>query len=68
MEESDNALEALVWKILWDLKVPPKVKHFLWRAAYEILPTKDHLWSKQILVDPGVLFVVQTENPHIISW
>nr|XP_017256465.1 PREDICTED: uncharacterized protein LOC108226023 [Daucus carota subsp. sativus] len=22
-----------VWKRLWNLKVPPKVKHFIWRAA-----------------------------------
>ncbi|KAK6124897.1 hypothetical protein DH2020_041358 [Rehmannia glutinosa] len=28
------------WKHLWNLCVPPKIKHFLWRACMNSLPTK----------------------------
>lgn len=27
------------WRRLWNLKIPPKVKHFLWRAVTNCLPT-----------------------------
>lgn len=31
---------------LWNLKIPPKVKNFLWRAVQNFLPTKDLLHKK----------------------
>ncbi|WOH04559.1 hypothetical protein DCAR_0623969 [Daucus carota subsp. sativus] len=37
-----------VWKRLWNLKVPPKVKHFIWRAATGCLPTKVMLCQKHV--------------------
>ncbi|KAL6506664.1 hypothetical protein OROHE_022496 [Orobanche hederae] len=36
------------WKKLWRLKIPPKVKNFLWRAAHNCLPTKEKLLQKGI--------------------
>ena len=29
-----------IWKKIWKLKVPNKVRHFLWRVARDSLPTK----------------------------
>ncbi|KAL8517970.1 hypothetical protein ACS0TY_009313 [Phlomoides rotata] len=40
-----------VWKKLWALKIPPKVKHWFWRTCRDFLPTKDHLRHKHIPVD-----------------
>ncbi|KAM6551921.1 hypothetical protein CsatB_001729 [Cannabis sativa] len=39
------------WKKLWQLAVPPKVRHFLWRACSGSLPTKVQLQTKHINVD-----------------
>lgn len=39
------------WRKLWNLKIPAKVKNFLWRAASNCLPTKDTLREKQVPVN-----------------
>lgn len=39
------------WKQLWNLKIPPKIKHFMWRALSENLPTKFNLRSKRVEID-----------------
>lgn len=41
-----------LWKFLWSLEVPGKVKHFLWRALKNILPTADNLLSRRVDVSP----------------
>ncbi|XP_030970761.1 uncharacterized protein LOC115991163 [Quercus lobata] len=41
------------WKIIWKLKVPEKVKHFLWKACTNSLPTKDNLLKRKILKESG---------------
>ena len=40
-----------VWKTLWKLKVPNKIKVFGWRACRNILPTQANLAQKQIIQD-----------------
>ena len=37
------------WKCLWKLKVSGKIKHFLWKACTNSLPTKDNLRKRKIL-------------------
>ena len=32
-----------IWKLMWSLKCPNKVKHFFWRACKNALPTKQCL-------------------------
>lgn len=39
------------WRKLWNLKIPSKVKHFLWRAITCCLPTKDQLRVKKVAVN-----------------
>ena len=38
-----------LWNGIWKLKVPNKVRHFLWRAVHESLPTKCNLHRRQVL-------------------
>ncbi|XP_057779717.1 uncharacterized protein LOC130998303 [Salvia miltiorrhiza] len=38
------------WRVLWRMDVPPKVRHFLWRAARNNLPTKENLLSRGLTV------------------
>uniref|UniRef100_A0A803PI32 Reverse transcriptase domain-containing protein n=1 Tax=Cannabis sativa TaxID=3483 RepID=A0A803PI32_CANSA len=39
------------WKKLWQLSVPSKVQHFLWKACSGCLPTKVQLQTKHVNVD-----------------
>uniref|UniRef100_A0A803QFT1 Reverse transcriptase domain-containing protein n=1 Tax=Cannabis sativa TaxID=3483 RepID=A0A803QFT1_CANSA len=39
------------WRKLWNLKVPPKVKNFLWQASTNCLPTKTQLKIKHVPID-----------------
>uniref|UniRef100_A0A803P349 Reverse transcriptase zinc-binding domain-containing protein n=1 Tax=Cannabis sativa TaxID=3483 RepID=A0A803P349_CANSA len=41
----------LFWKKLWSLKVPPKTKDLVWRAASNCLATKVNLCIKKVLTD-----------------
>uniref|UniRef100_A0A803QR46 Uncharacterized protein n=1 Tax=Cannabis sativa TaxID=3483 RepID=A0A803QR46_CANSA len=40
------------WRKLWHLKIPPKVKNFMWRAVSDVLPTCLQLSSKGVSVSP----------------
>jgi len=35
---SDN--NGLVWKKIWKIQTPNMIRHFIWRAAKDSLPTK----------------------------
>ncbi|KAM7494634.1 hypothetical protein LguiB_029243 [Lonicera macranthoides] len=51
------------WQSIWQLKIPPKVKSFLWRALSGCLPTKAALISRR--VDVGLacpLFQINYED------
>jgi len=36
------------WKVLWQLRVPNKIKLFVWRACNDALPTVENLHQKHI--------------------
>ncbi|KEH22035.1 hypothetical protein MTR_7g029255 [Medicago truncatula] len=48
-EKSDNShLNVLgLWKLIWKLKVCPKVKNFLWRVCHYCFPSLAHLISSK---------------------
>ena len=41
-----------VWRKLWNLTVPNKVKSFLWRTTMNVLPTCDNLIRRRVEVMP----------------
>lgn len=41
----------VIWKKIWNLKVPNKVRHILWRAVKDSLPTKQNLRLRHIPLD-----------------
>ena len=41
-----------LWRFIWKLAIPEKVKIFLWRAAHDLLPTAENLWKKKVLQEP----------------
>ena len=40
---SNNSKMTTIWKVVWNLKCPNKIKHFMWRACRNVLPTKQCL-------------------------
>ncbi|XP_012842431.1 PREDICTED: uncharacterized protein LOC105962665 [Erythranthe guttata] len=48
---SNNGTKDL-WKYIWHLSLPPKIKIFVWRAAWDIIPTKGALFRRHITSDP----------------
>ena len=47
----DLSLTKKVWKGIWNLKIPNRVKSLLWRAGSEALPTRVNLRKRKILID-----------------
>ncbi|XP_042962692.1 uncharacterized protein LOC122296963 [Carya illinoinensis] len=37
------------WNRIWDLKVPGVTKLFIWRAANNLLPTKENLYKRKVI-------------------
>lgn len=51
IREGDSSSDNFgFWRKMWNLKIPLKVKHFVWRASNGRLPTKDHLLAKHVNV------------------
>lgn len=54
-----------VWRSLWKLHVPNKIKVFAWRALHDILPTRENLARRRIVAD-GTCELCQRENESVI--
>ena len=52
--------EQKVWKALWKMKIPNKIKIFGWRACHEILPTRYNLVKQNIIADTGCPICLQS--------
>lgn len=37
-----------IWKSIWNLKVPSKIRHFCWKALNNTLPTKFNLKNREV--------------------
>ena len=51
VECSTGVVGGGVWKLLWKLQVPNKIRIFGWRACCNILPTNVNLSKKRIIQD-----------------
>ena len=45
---SDESARRKIWKTIWKLRIPQKIKHFAWRAGRDILATKSNLAKRRI--------------------
>ena len=46
---SNQEPQRRFWKAIWELRVPHKIKHFVWRACHNALPTKCNLFRQKII-------------------
>ncbi|CAB4268750.1 unnamed protein product [Prunus armeniaca] len=57
-----NGITAPVWRKIWEVRVPPKVRLFLWRAMLNILPTKVNLKRRGVAELGGCVFCGEEET------
>jgi hypothetical protein len=48
LNETSSSTDSLIWKRLWKLRVPPKIRIFWWRAVNNFLPTKANLNRRHV--------------------
>ena len=65
IEHSTANTERPIWRKLWKLNVPPKVRMFLWRACANVLPTKENLNRRRVQVDPRCKICCQ--QPELVG-
>ena len=66
-ECSDGISLRALWKLIWNLNCPNKVKHFMWRACKNILPIKCKLRVRGIGVEVSCDLCGGEENSgHIL--
>lgn len=41
-------ISPTLWKLIWNSKVPQKIKIFLWKLVHNILPVQENLFKKRI--------------------
>ncbi|OMO96147.1 reverse transcriptase [Corchorus capsularis] len=51
-----------IWRIIWRAFLLPKVKYFLWRLIYNILPTKINLQNRGVGIDGGCAVCSEAES------
>uniref|UniRef100_A0A803QA44 Reverse transcriptase zinc-binding domain-containing protein n=1 Tax=Cannabis sativa TaxID=3483 RepID=A0A803QA44_CANSA len=49
--QSDNSRLSGWWNGLWKKKIPPKVKHFVWKICHSWIPTKVSLAHRGMAID-----------------
>lgn len=49
---SSFQIPNILWKSIWKLKVPPKIRFFLWSICQHTLPTKANLFRRHVSSDP----------------
>ena len=56
------------WKKLWSIQIPHKIRHFAWRAARDILPTKENLVCRKVWLIACVRNAAMLQNLSFICF
>nr|XP_023923148.1 uncharacterized protein LOC112034569 [Quercus suber] len=59
---SNASLRNQVWRSIWQLKLPHKLRHFAWKVGRNILATKDNLIRRKITEDATCVLCGQPEE------
>ena len=66
---STSSAYTKIWKVLWNLKIPNKIKVFGWRACADILPTRVNLVRRRVLTyDKCPICLREPENTIHVLW
>ncbi|CAL9004797.1 unnamed protein product, partial [Prunus brigantina] len=58
-------VDKKIWKLIWNAKTLPKIRHFMWRAVRNCLATKANLTSRRIPCSS--ICPICEENPETIE-
>lgn len=64
-EEERGITVSDLWERMWKVRVPPKIKDFMWRASTNCLPTKTLLRFRHVNVD-GICPLCQTQRVSVV--
>lgn len=67
-ECSDKGKIVGLWKFVWQLKCPNKIKHFLWRACKNIISTNFCLTLRKVTSDSSCGFCDGYESSGYALW
>ncbi|CAN6563499.1 unnamed protein product [Malus baccata var. baccata] len=48
-----RSISKILWTCIWQLDVPPKIRHFLWASLHRGLPTGKALFSRRLSPSPS---------------
>ena len=52
------------WKSIWKMKVPGKIKHFLWKACTNSLPAKANLIKREISKNRSAIAALEIQKMY----
>ena len=52
LEDAQRMDDKHLWRTLWSMQVPNKIKNLVWRACRNSLPTKENLVRRTIINNP----------------
>lgn len=67
-ECSDSRQMKKLWKKIWSLNCPSKIKHFMWRSSKNILPAKNCLKNRKMAVKEDCVFCGERETSGHTLW
>ena len=50
---SSHIVDKKNWNTIWFMKIPSKVKKFLWKIYVDVIPCCYELWKKKIRKNPN---------------
>ena len=65
---SNTSKMEAIWKLIWSVKCPKKIKHFLWRACKNALPTKQCLMHRKVVKEDTCDLCGECESSGHILW
>lgn len=63
---SSFQLPSIIWKKIWKLQLPPKIRFFLWSISQNALPSKANLFHRHISADP-ICGVCANQTPETLE-
>ena len=52
---SSHIVDRKIWNTIWSMKIPNKVKNFLWKCYVDAIPCCYELWKKKVRKNPYCL-------------
>lgn len=65
---SDNTRLRALWRMVWNINFPNKIKQFMWSSCRNILPTKHQLKTRGINIEKGCDLCGQCESSEHMLW